>query len=253
MSTRLPIVGPSLGGAPTPPPRPILPTVEALENLWEQVCHKPLWAPPHVLRYLKLRWRMRMRMLDPAQMTITAPRWKINDCASCTDICCVGPRSTVLLRLRDIATLIDLNRTDLIARNKPRFRQSALKKHVALRRQVSSQSWEIFPVLAQDPMGACAALTPAGKCELYPHWPLSCARFPYALDAVDERIFYSRRCDAFWIRPDAEQPVREMTAAAVAAYNERIKDLILLEYAPEALEALGLLRWLELKASAPGP
>jgi hypothetical protein len=34
-----------------------------------------------------------------------------------------------------------------------------------------------------------------------------------------------------------------MAAAAVAAYNERITDAILLAYRPEALRALGLLRY----------
>ena len=35
-----------------------------------------------------------------------------------------------------------------------------------------------------------------------------------------------------------------MTVAVAASYNERIKDLVLLEYAPARLEALGLMAYL---------
>ncbi len=190
---------------------------------------------------------MRLRLLDPRGVRIVGPPGKINDCTGCTDICCIGPRSTVLLRLRDIATLIDIGREDLISQDKPRFSTAEIAQRPALRRHVGSSGWDIFPVLAQNSMGACAALTLDGKCEIYPNWPLSCARFPYALHNNFREVFFSRRCDSFWVRPDAEQPVRDMAQAAVDAYNERIKDLVLLEYAAEPLTKLGLVRHLRLE------
>ena len=61
----------------------------------------------------------------------------------------------------------------------------------------------------------------------------------------EKKIFYSRRCDSFWIRPDTKEPVEAMALEAVASYNERIKDLILLEYAPQRLGDLGLLSYLK--------
>ena len=41
-----------------------LPTVEALDALWREVTAKPLYAPPNLRRYLALRWRARLDLLD---------------------------------------------------------------------------------------------------------------------------------------------------------------------------------------------
>lgn len=221
-----------------------LPTVEALESLWLEVAARPLWAPPNFFRYVKLRWSTRLKLLDPVRVPVLAPHGKINDCTGCTELCCVGPRNTVLLRLKDIATLIDIDRTELMTQDKPRFNDSELLANPALRLQVASEDWVRFPVLAKNSFGACEALASDGRCTLYPHWPLACGRFPYALDIDAREITYSRRCRSFWIRPDGAERAQQMAVGAVAAYNERIKDRVLLSYAPERLEHLGLLKFL---------
>lgn len=218
-----------------------LPTVRALEELWREVQAKPLWAPPNFWRYLRLRRQVKLRRLRPETLHVSAPLGKVNDCRNCTDSCCIGSRSTVLLHLRDIATLIDTGHTDWIAHSKPDFDQETLVARPALRRHIASSAWHVFPVLKQNSFGACAALTIEGRCALHPHWPLSCARFPYALHLEDGDVFYSPRCDAFWIRPDARRHQNRMALAAVAAYNERIKDWILLAYARSTLKTLGVL------------
>ncbi len=173
-----------------------------------------------------------------------APAGKINDCSCCSDICCVGPRSTVLLRLKDIATLLDLGRSDLLTTQKPRFGEDEQLSHPALRRHLASDAWHTFPVLRQDSMGACAALSRSGQCSLYPHWPLSCARFPYSLHADEREVFFSKRCESYWIRPGVDQRIEKMARAAVESYNERIRDAVLLEYARDRLGQIGLLPFL---------
>lgn len=240
---------PISGGAPTGPPRQFLPLTEELERLWDEVAAAPRFGGSR-WRYLALRRHLRLRLIAPEQVRIVGPPGKINDCTACTDICCVGPRSAVLLRFKDITTLIDIGRPDLISQQKPRFSPADLAKRPALRRHVGSASWQVFPVLKQDSMGACAALTREGRCGVYPNWPLSCARFPYALHTDMRDVFFSRRCDSFWVRPDAGLPVGEMACAAVTAYNERIKDLVLLEYAPERLAALGLTAYLDMPSTS---
>ncbi len=220
-----------------------LPTVRALDDLWAEVTARPLWSHGFV-RYLRLRRATRLTLLDASRVRVLAPAGKINDCSSCTDICCIGPRSTVLLRFRDIATLIDLGRDNLMTTKKPRFSEDEQEARPALRRHLASDAWRIFPVLRQTAAGACAALSLGGQCSLHPHWPLSCARFPYALHADDREVFYSPRCDSYWVRPDATPRVRAMARAAVDSYNHRIKDTVLLEYARSRLEDLGLLRHL---------
>ncbi len=220
------------------------PTVDALNRLWEEVSSRPLYARPHFWRYLRLRWRMRLKLLTASECSVVAPKWKTNDCTSCTDICCTGPHSTVTLGFHDIATLVDLGRAELISSHKPHFDPGVVQNRPALKRHLASTSWRQFPVLKQTSMGSCEALSLDGKCTLYPNWPLSCARFPYSLNLDDKKIFYSRRCDSFWIRHDRHQAVKGMALSAVVSYNQKIKDIVLLEYAPRQLRELGLLQHL---------
>jgi len=222
------------------------PTVRGLEKIWNEIQQRPLWAPPNFWRYLQLRYQMRLKLLNPKDSHVLIPTGKINDCSSCLDNCCIGPRSTVLLRLRDIAHLIDMNCQHLISAQKPSFSAEQLQQRPALRRQVYSRSWAIFPVLKQNSFGACAALDAHGHCTIHPHWPLSCERFPYALDLDPQEIIYSPRCRSFWIHPKAKQHASAMSIAAVSAYNERIKDMILLSYCQQPLQSLGLTQYLRL-------
>ena len=238
-SARFPILDPN----PTATRRE-LPTVRSLQQLWDEVSSRPLWAPPHFFRYLKLRHQIRLRLLDPDRVPVFAPEGKVNDCSSCRELCCVGPRNTVLLRLRAIATLIDLERTELMVSQKPSFSEDELRGNPALRLQVASDDWHRFPVLKQNTYGMCRALDPDGRCTLFPHWPMSCERFPYMLDIEARELSYSPRCRSFWIRPDAKHAVSRMRVSTVAAYNERIKDRILLAYAPARLAQLGVMKFL---------
>jgi Fe-S-cluster containining protein len=241
-SRRLPIL-PAQPMAPMADPE-ALPTVRALAALWDEVRQRPLWAPPNFWRYVALRRRLSLRLLRPEDVAIVSPPGKVNDCTACTDLCCTGPRATVLLRLRDIAVLMDIGRTELITHAKPQFTAAELQARPALRRQVASAAWKKFPVLAQNHFGACRALTDAGLCSLYPHWPLTCARFPYALHVDTAQVVYAARCRAFYIHPQRRSAVSTMQRAAVAAYNERIKDMILLAYAPKRLFNLGIMPYL---------
>jgi hypothetical protein len=221
-----------------------LPTVRALHALWEEVSEKPLYAYPHFFTYVKLRWKMRMTLASPETVKVAGNPFKASDCSGCLENCCVGPSSTVLLRLVDIAALIDTGRTDLISMEKPSFDFSKMHQNTVLQRQVSSESWHRFPVLKKSTIGACAALSSEGQCSLFPYWPLSCERFPYAYRPEDHTVFYSPRCDSFWVRPSESSRVQRMAVAAVASYNERIKDAVLLAYKPNVLKDLGLLDFL---------
>lgn len=221
-----------------------MPTVMALRALWHEVRRRPLWAPPHFFRYLALRRRMRLRLLKAEQMRVVAPQGKLNDCTACTNLCCTGSSSAVLLRLLDMAKLIDIGRTDLMTHHKPQFTAAQLAQSPSLRRQVSSESWQRFPVLKQNAFGACQALTDEGLCSLYPHWPLTCARFPYALQIEAQQVVYAQRCQSFYIHPRQSSHVTTMQIAAVEAYNERIKDAVLLAYAPKRLSELGIMSYM---------
>lgn len=227
---------------------PTLPTVAKLDALWNEVADRPLWAPSRFFRYLKLRYRFRLEFLSQSEIKTYAPPGKVNDCSNCMENCCIGSKNTVLLGFRDIATLVDINRTDLLTQRKPTFPRDDLAQNPALARMVASRAWAQFPVLAKNEFGACRALDEAGRCTVYPHWPLACARFPYSLYLDPPEIRYSPRCRSFWIHPEKADEAQRMAANAVAGYDERLKDQILLAFASERLSTIGLLKFL-----SPGP
>lgn len=224
--------------------------LDELEGLWSQVSVRPVLLSRRWRRQLKLQRMMRTDFISGSQIKpITSPR-RINECAECLDTCCVGKKSTVLLHLCDIASLIDDGRTELMTHDKPTFSADETARSPALERHVSSVAWKVFPILKQNSFYACSALDDAGRCTLYPKWPLSCERFPVALNFDAESLFLSQRCSSTRvIETDAEQDrLEEMESGALAAYNERIKDFMLLTHAKETLQHLGITKYLNLGA-----
>lgn len=222
-----------------------LTTVEQLNQLWRDLSARPLWRRPYTWKYIKLAYRMRLSLIKPHKVKLMLPRGKVNHCSECLDNCCIGKSSTVLLRLADIATLMDIGRTDLISHNKPCFSKDEQSERPALERNLRTKAWHDFPILKQTAYHACMALGDDGLCQLYPHWPLSCARFPYALHADDKVVFFSPRCPSYLVDASRLPHGQQMVKAACEAYNAQIKDAIMLAYIPEKLEALGVLDYLK--------
>ena len=226
---------------PSPPGE----VARGLEALWRTVTARPLWLPPNFFRYLRLSRNVDTRRVRRDQVRVTAPPQQLPHCRACSEICCIGKNNTVSLRLVDTATLIDLDREGLMTTEKPVFTAAELRASPARATLVGSPAYRRLPVMGQDEQGRCRALTDDNRCSLYPNWPVSCARFPYALDLQAGEIFDSKRCASH------QQATREdlgringMVDATLAAYNERIRDCILLEYAPEGLQKLGIARFL---------
>ncbi len=211
----------------------------ALEALWRETTQKPLWLPKTLWRYLRLRRRIDLRSLSRFDLKVLGPPHGLPNCRACTDICCIGKKNQVSLRLVDIASLMDLGRTDLIARE----RVDPPADSVARERFLGSRTHATFPVLRQDENERCLALGRDRRCSLHPHWPLSCARFPYSLDLDDREIFYSPRCPSIDVTGHHER-VNGMVDAAISAYNERIRDWILVEFAWPGLERHGFTAFL---------
>ncbi|MCC6811604.1 MAG: YkgJ family cysteine cluster protein [Deltaproteobacteria bacterium] len=223
------------------------PKRSALEALWTETTRRPLWLPPNLLRYVRLSRRVNLVPLRRRDVRVEGPRFGVSKCNACTNNCCVGKKNTVSLRLVDIATLIDLGRADLIRREKPRFSEADKLSSKARARFLASDAFTVFPVLRQDEHDRCAALSDGNRCTLHPHWPLSCARFPYALDLDAREVFYSPRCPSYDIVDAVSEPrVKTMIDATLAAYNERIRDFVLLDHARAGLERIGLTEWLNL-------
>lgn len=197
------------------------------------------------LTELQLRASFDLDLLAPSRIANKVAAGTIPDCDSCDDICCAGVENIVSLRLVDIATLIDIERTDLIRKKKPRFPAAMLRTRPMLRELVASELFRALPVLAQvGERRICAALTPSLRCSLYPHWPLSCERFPYTLSAIRREVVWGIRCPSQRTSPSHEPRREELFGAAVDTFNERVRDAVLIAHAPDQLEAMGISQFL---------
>ena len=115
------------------------PTLTALDALWSR--HQSGWRrllSRRAIAELSLRASFDPDTLAAWRVANAVPAGTIPDCPSCDDICCAGLENVVSLRLRDIAVLIDVGRTDLISRKKPVFPQAMLRARPALLELTSS-------------------------------------------------------------------------------------------------------------------
>lgn len=224
------------------------PIEQALEELWAR--YSSGWRrllSPSMIRELKMRAYFDVDLVSPHQIASKIPAGTVPDCDACEDLCCVGLENVVSLRLSDVAVLMDIERTDLITKKKPNFPESMLRTRPALYEVVGSELWRTLPVLRQvGESRICAALTPELKCSIYPHWPKSCQRFPYTLSPKNKSVSWGTRCKSKTTTLDEEKVARskELFQATITAYNERVKDAVLLVHAREELEKLGIGAWL---------
>lgn len=214
----------------------------ALNRLWLQHRSGPArLLSPRLWDELRLRSSFDLDLLAPARIANRVRPGTVPDCERCDDICCAGLENLVSLRLRDIAVLMDIGRTDLISRKKPRFPAVLLAEKPHLEELVRSELWRTLPVLRQvGESRICAALSPSLRCTLHPHWPLSCERFPYSLKAARREVVWGLRCPSQAHAPEHEPRSRALFEAAVETYNERIRDAVLLAHARPQLDRLGL-------------
>ena len=225
---------------------PIGPRRRALEALWGR--HRSKWRrllSPSAVRELKLRASFDVDLLSRWRFTNRVPRGTVPDCPNCTNICCAGLENAVSLRLSDVARLIDLGRTDLMTKRKPNFPAPMLAERPGLRELVASELWRTMPVLRQTgDLKVCAALGKNLKCTLYPNWPLTCERFPYTLSMMRRQVAWGTRCPTKKQDRSFEPQRKKMFTAALNAYDERVKDAVLLAHARPALDEIGIGEWL---------
>lgn len=222
------------------------PLERALDELWQKARFR-LHSPRYLWTWLELSHRFELRLVRPPSVKVMVPAGTVPDCDACVELCCTGPNAVVSLRLADIAALSDAGLAGAITHERPA--QGDDDKSWARKENEWSVFHRAFPVLKRDATGTCALLTEERLCGAYPSWPLSCARYPYAFDALHGRVFLARGCTSLrQLRyDDAPGTVRRLVDNAVRAYNERVKDIILLHVALEELHALGLLRHLALE------
>ena len=197
---------------------------------------------------LRLRRRFSLKMLRLNDLKVAVPRGQLPDCESCTDVCCTGPNAIVSLRLRDVAALVDAGLERFVVRERPQLPRKQLAGSTWARREADGSVFHrAFPVLLRDDTGTCALLTEDRMCGAHPAWPLSCARYPYALDLQSKHVFWAKGCASTTLVPAIDAPirVRALLRSVIDAYNERVKDAVLVHVARKELEALDLARHID--------
>lgn len=227
-----------------PPPGPV---EQALDTLWSK--YRAGWRrllSRGMVKELVLRASFDPDLIAPWRVANKVPKGTIPDCPACTNICCAGLENVVSLRLRDVAMLIDLGRTDLMAKQKPNFPAWMLEERPGLAQLVASELWRALPVMRQvGELEVCAALdTDTLKCTLHPAWPTSCERFPYSLNVARRQVHWGTRCPSKQQHVELKGRSDALFKASIEAYNRRVMDAVLLAHARPELEALGLGPWL---------
>lgn len=197
---------------------------------------------------VRLRRRFSLRMLKLGDLKVAIPQGRLPDCESCTDVCCTGPNAIVSLRLRDVAALVDAGLERFVVHERRPLERKELARSTWARREAEGSVFHrAFPILLRDDTGTCGLLTEERMCGAYPAWPLSCARYPYALDLQTKHVFWAKGCASMTMVPAIDAPirVRALLRSVIDAYNERVKDAVLVHVARKELEALDLARWID--------
>jgi Fe-S-cluster containining protein len=226
------------------------PTQRALDDVW-RLAHQRLWSWRHTVRHAWLRSQFDLTFVKLSKLKIKVPigsaRRQLPDCDNCADLCCTGPNAVVSLRFVDIAGIVDAGHADHIVASEV-IKSSGTW---ARREAAGSLFGRAFPVLRRDATQTCAFLTEERTCGAWPRWPLSCARYPYALDRQLGVIFYAKGCASHAVDlPVGEASLRaqRLAEAVVVAYNERVKDVVRLAFCAPELASLGLLQHLDRAA-----
>ncbi len=223
------------------------PLAQELASLWTET-QKRIWNPKYLWSHFQLRRKFDLNFLQPHEFRLLIPPGVLTHCQQCETICCTGQNSRVSLNLIDIARLIDANLETFI-QPAPHKAIPSMQKRAAQQDAEASIFYHAFPVLRRDETLTCSLLTPNLQCGAFPHWPLSCERYPFAINLVEKTVFWAKGCghQELHYEPEAHLRTRQLFHAALDAYNQRIKDAAMLYLAMPELSQLGLLKYLHLE------
>src|SRR5436309_3554781 len=125
--TRLPVLSPAplhVEGEPfarRPLPARPGPIEHALRSLWTPRVRRRLLHPAHWGDYVYLRRHYDLKEMRSDELQLDMSAGRLPDCEQCEDVCCAGPMRVVLLRLVDVAALIDAGLGGYVTLDKPAF------------------------------------------------------------------------------------------------------------------------------------
>lgn len=216
-----------------------------LKKLWAEISTRKLFKFKNFFKDLILLQKYDLRFIAPERLIFNFDKNLLPDCENCAKNCCHGAENTVSLRLIDIARLLDAGLTEAIDLDNRSFQaDNYFKKYPQNLRFVKNDSWKFFPVLKRV-NNICPYLDKNNRCSIYKYRPITCRRFPYIISNDKKHIIFSKKCH-HTKRLDDKTAQQELFNAALDSYNEKIKDLILVNYARKELERLGIIKYLNI-------
>ncbi len=219
---------------------------QQLAKLWAEVAGNRVFKFKNIFKDFLLLTKYDLRFIQAAKVKLRVADNMLPDCEHCPQNCCHGAENTVSLRLIDIARLLDAGLSAAIDQDNRSFRQDIyFKNKPGVLADINSDDWNYFPILKRV-NNICPYLDQQNKCTIYKYRPITCRRFPYILTQTKAHIVFSQKCYKTKI---ALEPLKqqELFQAALDSYNEKVKDLILINYARADLEEIGLRKYLLLK------
>lgn len=224
------------------------PIAARLADLWP-IAQKRLWQPRYLFQHLTLRMSYDLNFLKPHRFKLLVPPHQITDCDACAEVCCAGPTSRVSLGLLDLARLLDAGLEHAIQKGPHAGVNPSPPKLPAQRQSEESLFFQAFPILKRDKTQTCSLLQDNLTCGAFPAWPMSCERYPFAVNLENRTVFWAKGCTSLQTVYEPETLVRgrQLFHAALETYNQRIRDVVLLHVAMPELHRMGLLDYLTLR------
>jgi len=191
----------------------------------------------NLLQWWQFRRRYRWRRLEREALSIDIPPGRLPACQSCQGLCCREP-NLVSLRLSDLARLVDVGLGWAAVPALGGGRQATYREHPELAALEGLDSFRWFPVLAQTD-GHCVFLGPDDRCAIHSIRPLDCRRYPYLLATDLQRVRWAGGCP-YWVEQGGAGEQEALVGEVLAHFEQKLRDLAWLEFAPRELEALGL-------------
>lgn len=223
------------------------PMEREVRALWKAYEENPIRSLRHLWRLWRFHNEFDISKPNPEEWSFTFPKGRVPDCLHCPDKCCRGPKSTVLLRLVDVALFVDRGWQEHMTLEKPSFTEAQLHASPKLRAMTSSFHWRVFPVLKQEADGSCTFLSQEGLCQIHEHRPWICRVFPYHLDIDRREVAWGSRCLWHLDKAPGNQEAKALEQAVFGNfYTEKVRDLLLVSVYPEELRKMGLDAYLSL-------
>ena len=209
-------------------------TIEASSRL-KRIAHSKARSWKNKLRRLFEFRHVDTRRLARTHLPIVgATPGEVPDCPRCQEHCCRGPH-VVTLEIEDALVLHEAHLGWSIGQ------AQQLDETTPVSGDPDHRHVKPLPTLKHNE-GQCVFFDEQSRCSIYPIRPRVCRAYPYQIAESRDHIRYAKACPQR--HPDSSPAeADELIDTAIAHYNAKIDDWLLLTFTPKAIAHLGLKRY----------